>query len=262
MNQPTPVLIAFALCCVLSAQDDRPTAEWSRFRGPNGAGIAAGQYASNVGPEQGVIWKRSFPEGHSSPIFGGGMLFLTAVEDEKIYTYGLDQKTGETAWRREAPRPRRTKFHSKNGPAAASAAVDADTVIVFFDEYGMMAYDHAGEERWRMPLGPFFNLYGMGASPILVGDTVVLPCDDGKKSYVIGVNKLTGEVRYKVARPSAVSGHCTPVIYHPEGGDPQFILPGSFLLDAYDAKTGKREWWIRGLPSEMKSVPVLVGDRL
>ena len=33
-----------------------------------------------------------------------------------------DAETGETRWRREAPRPRRTTFHPKNGPTAASAA--------------------------------------------------------------------------------------------------------------------------------------------
>lgn len=264
-----PVLVRLALAsawlspCLLDAQEEGAgTSPWNRFRGPNGTGMAEGKYPTKIGPELGVVWKRAFPEGHSSPIFSAKLMFLTGVEDEKIYTYAIDRRDGATVWRKQAPRPRRTEFHGKNGPAAASAAVDADTVVVFFDEYGMLAYDHAGEERWRLPLGPFFNIYGMGASPILVGDTVVLPCDDGKASYVLGVDKMTGDVRYKVDRPNAVSGHCTPVVYQPKDQNPQFILPGSFLLDSYDAKTGERVWWIRGLPSEMKSVPVLLGDTL
>ncbi len=264
-----PLLVRLALAsawlspCLLVAQEEGAgTSPWNRFRGPNGTGMAEGKYPTKIGPELGVVWKRAFPEGHSSPIFSAKLMFLTGVEDEKIYTYAIDRRDGATVWRKQAPRPRRTEFHGKNGPAAASAAVDADTVVVFFDEYGMLAYDHAGEERWRLPLGPFFNIYGMGASPILVGDTVVLPCDDGKASYVLGVDKMTGDVRYKVDRPNAVSGHCTPVVYQPKDQNPQFILPGSFLLDSYDAKTGERVWWIRGLPSEMKSVPVLLGDTL
>lgn len=256
------LLAAGLAVCSLSAQDPQAASAWNRFRGPNGTGLAEGKYATKIGPDEGVLWKRAFPPGHSSPVFSQKLLFLTGVEDDKLYTYAVDRADGATVWRKEAPRPRRTKFHGKNGPAAASAAVDEDTVIVFFDEYGMLAYDHAGNERWRMPLGPFFNIYGMGASPILVGDTAILPCDDGKASFVIGVDKMTGDVRYKVDRPNAVSGHCTPVVYHPDGQDPQFILPGSFLLDAYDVKTGKRRWWVRGLPCEMKSVPVLLGDTL
>lgn len=260
---PVRSLLAAALCAAGLLAQEAGNSPWDRFRGPNGSGMAAGgSYAAKVGPEQGVIWKRAFPEGHSSPIFSATRLFLTAVEGDKLWTYALDKETGETVWRREAPRPRRTEFHGKNGPAAASAAVDEDTVVVFFDEYGMLAYDHDGKERWRMPLGPFFNIYGMGASPILVGDVAVLPCDDGKDSYVLGVHKHTGEVLYRVARPEAVSGHCTPIVYEPEGKPKQFILPGSFLLDAYDVATGKRVWWVRGLPCEMKSVPVLRGDTL
>ena len=256
------VAAALVVAGALSAQGQPAVAAWNRFRGPNGTGMAEGKYLAEIGPEQGVIWKRSFPEGHSSPVLSARLLFLTAVEDDKLYTYAVNRSDGATVWRQPAPRPRRTEFHGKNGPAAASAAVDGDTVVVFFDEYGMLAYDHDGKERWRMPLGPFFNIYGMGASPILIGDTVVLPCDDGKHSYVIGVDKHSGAVRYQVDRPNAVSGHCTPVVYQPPKGNTQFLLPGSFLLDAYDAVTGERVWWIRGLPSEMKSVPVLLGDTL
>lgn len=255
---------ALLLCLAgLPAQEQPLESTWSRFRGPNGTGVAVGgSYPAELGPKQNVIWKRAFPPGHSSPVLSATRVFLTAVEDDRLWTYALDRETGATVWRREAPRPRRTKFHGKNGPAAASAAVDEDTVVVFFDEFGALAYDHDGEERWRLPLGPFFNIYGMGASPVLVDGVAVLACDDGKDSFVLGADKRTGEVLYRVARPDAVSGHCTPVVYRPDGASAQFLLPGSFLLDAYEARTGERVWWVRGLPCEMKSVPVLRGDTL
>ena len=239
------------------------TGDWNRFRGPNGTGLASdGSYPSQIGPGQNVLWERSFPAGQSSPVFSAEHLFLTGVEDEKLYTYALDRRTGETVWQREAPRPRRTTFHAKNHAAAASAAVDGDTVVVFFDEFGMLAYDHAGEELWRLPMGPFNNIYGMGSSPVLVDDAVVLGCDQAAGSFVICVAKRTGEVLWKVDRPQSISGHCTPVIYVTEEGKKQILLPGSYSLDAYDAETGKRIWWVSGLASEMKSVPVLLGDTL
>ncbi len=241
-----------------------PTAaHWNRFRGPNGTGLAAGgSYPAEIGPEQGVLWKRSFPAGQSSPVLGDSLLFLTGVEEEKLFTYAVERATGKTVWKREAPRPRRTRFHAKNHPAAASAAVDADTVVVFFDEYGLLAYDHDGEERWRLPLGPFDNIYGMASSPVLVEDAVVLGCDQSSGSFVIAVSKRDGSVLWKQDRPRAVSGHCTPVVRRDETGRAEVLLPGSFLLDAYDAGTGERRWWVGGLPAEMKSVPVLLGDTL
>ena len=89
-----------------------------------------------------------------------------------------------------------------------------------------------------MPLGPFNNLYGMGASPVIVGDLVVLACDQSLGSFIIAVNKRTGRVQWKVDRPEAKSGHSTPIVWRGPGGSDQILVPGSFLLTAYDASDG------------------------
>lgn len=250
------------LCAALSSFSDDGAA-WNRYRGPNGTGLAAGSgYPLEIGPESQVLWKVALPPGRSSPALSREHLYLTAVEDERLLTLALSRETGERVWEREAPRPRRTEFHAKNGPAAATAAVDDEVVVVFFDEFGLLAYDHDGEELWRKPLGPFDNIYGMGASPILVGDVVVQACDQATGSYVLALSKTDGRELWRVERPQAVSGHCTPIVFEPEGGAPQVVLPGSMLLDAYDVASGERVWWITGMPSEMKSVPVLLDDTL
>jgi hypothetical protein len=102
----------------------------------------------------------------------------------------------------------------------------------------------------------------MGASPILVAGVVVLACDQSSGSYVLGVSACDGRVLWRQESPRAISGHCTPVVHRAADGRDEVLLPGSYLLDAYDARTGERRWWVRGLPSEMKSVPVVLGDSL
>ena len=97
-----------------------------------------------------------------------------------------------------------------------------------------------------MPLGPFNNIYGMGASPVIVGDTIVLACDQSLGSYMMAVNKRTGRVVWKVDRPEAKSGHSTPILWRGPDGKDQILLPGSFLLTSYDAATGKKLWWVGG----------------
>jgi outer membrane protein assembly factor BamB len=47
----------------------------------------------------------------------------------------------------------------------------------------------------------------------------------------------------------------------PDGRD-QILVAGSFLLTAYDAATGEKRWWTRGLSFEIKSTPVISGDTL
>lgn len=240
------------------SEESAAGAGWAQFRGPNGRGVAQdGGYPEEIGPGHNEIWSRAFPPGHSSPVVHRGRVYLTGVEDERLFTYAVDAETGETLWRTETPRPRRTTFHEKNHAAAGSVAVDDEVVVSFFDEFGVVAHDLDGAVRWLAPLGPFDNVYGMGASPILVDDLVIVACDQSLGSYVIALSKADGGVRWKVARPRAVSGHCTPIVRR-VGGRTEILLAGSFLLDAYDAATGERLWWVSGLTSEMKSVPVLI----
>jgi outer membrane protein assembly factor BamB len=245
--------IALSLALNQARADD-----WSRFRGPNGLGTTeASALPTEFGPETNVIWKTALPPGYSSPILSKDRIFLTAYEGKKLLTLSLDRETGKILWQAESPRDREDKLDRRNSPASPSAATDGKDVFVFFHHYGIVAYDFEGNERWRYPLGPFNNVYGMGASPILAEDKVILVCDQSTNSFVIALGKEDGRVHWKTDRPEAKSGHSTPVLYYPESGPPQLIVPGSFLLTAYSVDSGEKIWWVSGLSFEMKSTPVL-----
>ena len=97
----------------------------------------------------------------------------------------------------------------------------------------------------------------MGASPVVVDDKVILVCDQNIGSFMIAVNKNTGETVWRVDRPEAKSGHSTPITWESPEGETQLLVPGSFLLDAYDPDTGQKLWWTQGLSFEMKSTAVI-----
>ena len=212
---------------------------------------------TEFGPDKNVIWKTPLPPGYSSPVLTKDRIFLTAYEGRKLLTLALDRETGKMIWRTESPRDREEKLDSRNSPASPSAATDGKNVFVFFHDYGIVSYDYEGNERWRYPLGPFNNVYGMGASPILAEDKVLLVCDQSTHSFVIALGKEDGKVHWKTDRPEAKSGHSTPILYHPEDGSTQLIVPGSFLLTGYSVDSGEKIWWVSGLSFEMKSTPVL-----
>ena len=237
-------------------------ADWPRFRGPNGSGIAETTgLPSEFGPAKNVVWKKSLPPGYSSPIISVGHIFVTAAENDKLFTIALDLVTGNEKWRREAPRDRKEKLDKRNGPASPTAAADGKSIFVFFPDYGLLSYDFQGKERWRTPLGAFNNIYGMGASPMLVGDKVILVCDQASGSYIAAFREDNGREVWRKARPEAISGHSTPVLYQPKGApEPQILAPGSLRMDAYSPKNGESIWWVNSLPGEMKSGAVLFGD--
>ena len=237
--------------------------DWPRFRGPNGTGVSETTgLPESIGPDKEVVWKTPLPAGHSSPVISGDRVFVTAFEGDKLLTIALDRASGKIKWRRESPRDRHEKLDSQNSPASPTPAADGRNVYVFFPDYGLVSYRFDGKVRWRTPLGPFDNMYGMGASPILAGDKVVLICDQQNHSFAAAYSQADGRRVWKTERPEAVSGHSTPIVYSPAEQDAglQIIAPGSFRVDAYDVESGKSVWWVNGLPSEMKSVPVLDGD--
>ncbi len=248
---------------VLSSIAWAETAEWSRFRGPNGGGaIEAGALPVEVGPDRNLLWRTAIPAGDSSPVLSAERIFLTASEGEALYTIALDRETGSELWRREAPRPRTETLDNRNGPASPSAVTDGERVWVFFGDFGLLCYTVDGDELWRHPLGPFDNIYGMGASPILAAGNVVLAVDQQRDSYILAVDAGSGELAWRTERTAARSGHSTPTLHHPEGGELQIVVPGSFFLTGYSAAAGERLWWVSGLSFEMKSTAAVEDDLL
>lgn len=247
-------LLAVLLCTVASGQ-------WDRFRGPNGTGVSdSGELPSEFGPQRNVLWRVEMPPGHSSPIVSNGRVYLTAVENDLLYTLCLDANSGRLLWKQEAPRPRREKLHSLNNAASPTPVADGSNVYVFFPDFGLLSYTRDGKERWRHAMGPFKNVYGIGVSPVLVDDVVVLVIDQDKNSFAAAIGQNDGKLRWQKPRPEALSGSSTPVVVKRAGKPSLILAPASFRMDVYSARDGEAEWWVRGLPSEMKAVPIVDGD--
>jgi outer membrane protein assembly factor BamB len=249
------LLIVLFVVSLSFAADD-----WTQFRGPNGTGVSSTTgLPQEFGPNKNVVWKTELPPGHSSPVLSRDRIFITAFTKEKdthkLFVICLDRQTGKILWQREVPRNRDGRLQNPNSPASPSPVTDGSNVYVFFQEFGLISFDRAGKERWKLPLGPFNMFYGFGASPILVDDKVILPVDqDNPSSYLVAVDKNSGRVRWKVDRPVVISGYSTPIIYQPKQGAKQIVIPESFQLSAYSVEDGKRVWWVRGLACEMKSI--------
>jgi len=238
--------------------------DWTGFRGTNSSGVSVEKgLPVEMGPGKNVAWKTPLAPGHSSPVLVGDSIFLTGWVGETLLTYRLDRKTGTVKWKKELKRPRQQELHKMNSPASPSVASDGKIVVAFFTDFGLIAYDREGDEQWRLPLGPFNNPFGMGASPVLVGNRIILNCDSETGSFLIAVHKDTGRVLWRVERPEVGRGYSTPVLYQPEkGGAPLALVAGSHQLTAYDTETGKPVWWFTGLTWQLKPTPVLDKDKI
>ena len=237
--------------------------EWSRFRGPNGTGVnETSGLPVEIGPDQNMVWKTALPPGYSSPVIGGNRIFVTAFEGKKLLLVCLDRASGKILWQREVPHSREKKSEGRNTPVSPSPVTDGENVYAFFEDLGLISYAADGHERWRLPLGPFNNPYGMAASPVLARGKLLQLCDQDTNSFLIAVDPTDGRVAWKTERPEATHGFSTPVIYQPAKGAAQAIVSGSYQVAGYSVETGEKLWWVRGMAWQAKSVPVVDGDML
>ena len=264
---PTVVVALFVLVDfqTYAQQSNKPsgasrTDEWLQFRGPNGAGVAEGfALPAEFSATKNLAWKTAVPFARSSPVVTADRIFLTASEGDKLLTFALDRKTGKVLWRRDAVRARHMPIYKANDAASPSPVSDGKNVFVFFAELGLISYGPDGKERWRVPLGPFNSFYGMGGSPVLHGNTLVMVCDQRTDSFIITVDARDGKVLWKKSRPN-FEAYSTPAIHKPRNGPAQVIVLGSQSVDAYSLDKGERLWWVTRIGTYPKGVPVLGTD--
>jgi outer membrane protein assembly factor BamB len=89
---------------------------------------------------------------------------------------------------------------------------------------------------------------------------LILICDQDTDSYLLALDKATGQVRYKVPRPEVTRGYSVPAVYRPAKGPAELIVPGAYYIMGYDLATGEKLWWARGMAWQVKGVPVMMDD--
>lgn len=153
--------------------------EWTRFRGPNGAGISDAATVPVQWTDADYNWKIVLPGiGHSSPVVWGKRIFLTRGDPDTAgrIIICLETTDGCVVWRRDYT-SQTYRQHRSNSYASATPAVDADGLIVTWstpDDVLLVALDLDGRDQWRRSLGPYVCKHGTGTSPIFVDDLVVL----------------------------------------------------------------------------------------
>jgi len=242
---------------------------WNQFRGPNGAGFAAGFTPPLKIVADQAAWKTPLPPGKSSPVLWKDRIFLTGVEGDRLTTLALDARSGEVLWKRRAPKVPLERVHRTNSVAASTPCADESRVCVYFGSYGLLCYDHDGLEQWKKPIPTPKNMYGVATSPILHGPHLILVLDDDanlqgsklSRSKVIALEKTTGERVWETPRPYNRGVWSTPMIWqHDSGAD--LVVLGNGRVYGYDPTTGQEQWHASGFSREPIAIPVAGDNRL
>jgi len=233
-----------------SAQSDRAAIsedDWPCWRGPRGDNHALDPRPPVRWSEtEGVVWKAAVPgRGHASPcVLGDKVLIASADEAASTqFLLAFDRASGDLFWRTDVHREPFPKINPKNTHASATPACDGRRVYAVFaqaDRLSVTAVDLSGDIAWQKAVGKYKHANGLGASPVLHGDLVIVASDNPAEPSIVALRTSDGEVAWRTKRtPSENSA--TPVVGM-VGGRPQLLLNGAFGVNSYDPVTGKELW--------------------
>jgi outer membrane protein assembly factor BamB len=237
---------------------------WPQFRGPNGSGVAAPEANPPIrfGPELNVVWKAPVQSGCSSPCIWGNKIFLTGFDEQEqqLRTLCVDRSSGAAVWSRTVHTKQIEQVQSISSPATATPATDGERIYVYFGSYGLLSYDFQGELQWSLPLPVPHVRFGSGASPIVVGDLVILNRDESGGSNALAVDRRDGRTIWTKSQattsPLGASSYSTPVAWRD-----QVVFHRVDEIVAHSVEDGKRVWSVKAATAG-ESTPVVAGDTL
>jgi len=243
-------------CLLISGWSPAAQAEnWPGWRGPRGDGTSQ---ESNLpvtwSATENVAWKTPLPGvGHASPIIWGDRIFTVSaiLETEERVLMCLDRVSGQMVWQKTILKSPLEKKHRLNSHASSTPATDGERLYVsFLDGKNILvaALDMDGNEKWRVSPGEFKSVHGFCSCPVLYKDLVIINGDHDGNSYLVGLDKSTGETKWKTMRENKTRSYCTPLVRTIDGRE-QLLLSGSKCVASYDPNTGTRHWIVQG-PTE------------
>ena len=258
---------AVSLVLVLAAVRSASAQEWTRFRGPNGAGHGKADSIPVKWTESHYNWKVKLPgSGHGSPVLWGERIFLMCCDDRtgSRIVVCLQAADGSVLWSRSFQSDR-FKMNSLNSYGATTPVVDKDRLYVAWSSprsIVLRALDHDGKDLWERDLGPHRSQHGPCTSPMLFEDLVVMTNDQQGESFLIAVEAATGKTLWKLPRTSGRAAYSTPCIRRSGNGEAELIVTSTAAgVTSVNLKTGQVNWQHeKVLPERCVSSPVLASD--
>ena len=194
----------------------------------------------------------------SSPIVWGDRVFLTTAENDgaACHVLALDAGTGELLWDRQVFDQETLMKRRQNSYASPTPVTDGRSVFAVFADGSIVALDFDGNVLWQNRDFDFFSEHGLGASPILHEDLLVMAFDPSSRTRreekigwkvpwdgaaIWALNKESGEPAWIGKRGPSRLAHVTPNLLQVDG-TPQLISAAGDVIQGFDPETGKRLW--------------------
>lgn len=259
-----------ALMISLTAQAEN----WPNWRGPNANGIVPGSgYPTEWGEEENIAWKVKLPGwGTSTPAIWEQQIFVSYADEGENGLICLD-RSGKELWKSSFGKAA-THKNRKASAANPSPLTDGKHVYVYYKSGDLACVTLDGTTVWHINLqqkyGPDRLNWDLGTSPVLTDDLVVVAVMHQGPSYLVALNKQTGDEVWKQSRDlgapaEARDSYSTPIVLK-DGDREKLIVLGADFVTAHEAATGEEIWRVGDLNPEQarnfRSIasPVVAGE--
>lgn len=248
-------------------------ADWPQFRGADHNGVSTEtDFPVSWGAGKNIRWRAALPRpGNSSPIVSAGNVFITCAQDEhgtRRTLYCFDASDGTKKWERTVSYEHVDPTHARNPYCASTPAADGRRVVVWHGSAGVHCYDFDGKELWSRDLGVFRHIWGYASSPIIYGNSIILNCGPGQRSFVIALDRKTGQTLWQTDEPGGaddrgpdgkwVGSWATPVVAKVDGRD-ELLVAQSRHVNTYDPDSGHILWTCGGT-GDLAYADVMAGN--
>ncbi|MFO0821665.1 MAG: PQQ-binding-like beta-propeller repeat protein [Gemmataceae bacterium] len=243
-----------------------PPDVWPAFRGTGDSISEAKQLPLKWSATENIAWTAELPGfGQSSPVVWKDKVFATSVEGEfkdTLHVLCFDLATGKEKWKKTFAGSLKIKVSDYVSKGAPTPIATADRVFALFESGDLFALDHDGKEIWQRSLtkdfGNFSGQHGLGTSPVLAGDTMLVLVAQAKSPYLLAVDAANGKDRWRT-EDNFGSSWSSPTVAK-IGDTLTAVVSSSGLAAGFDVKTGKRHWEVDGLKGNTVASPTVFGD--
>jgi outer membrane protein assembly factor BamB len=246
-------------------------ADWNRFRGPDGQGIADSTVPVQWSQQDHVPWKLDLPgQGSSSPIVVDNKVLVTCYSgttgaDAKRHLVCADAITGKQLWSLEVdarqPEDQYQGFITEHGYASGTPVTDGQNVYAFFGKSGVVACTLDGKKLWQTFVGQDSSnrRWGSGSSLVLYDDIVIVNASEESRS-IRGLNKTDGTEVWKAEYDLLELCYATPVLAEGEGGVMEAVISMPGEVWGLNPEHGKLRWFCEIGTGGNVSPGVVVGE--
>lgn len=267
-----------------------PGHDWPVFLGPQHNGVSQEHDLATKWEQDGppVVWAKEVGTGYSAPsVQGHRLVVFHRVGNEEIIEC-VDAASGEPIWKTAYESSFRDPYGYNNGPRC-SPLLDGDRCYTFGAQGllrctnivdGSAIWERNTQEDFTVPEG----FFGVGATPILVDDVLIVPVGGQPNSCLVGMDPATGKTLwesvgketwegvetgfrrnpvYEWSGDEMVISYSSPIAATIHGKTHVFCLTRQGLVSV-DPKTGDENfhYWFRSSVHESVNAarPVVVDD--